>query len=144
MALSFTQVICIVADTALIFINNERFQIPRNHIFKTKVTLRRFVDLKMTFSLMLGRHSLYILLSLFLSWIDEIPRNGSTTIISFFSDDIFSVLRWVKSLLRNLQTHLSIKNNGNEFFRHITLSFSISWWNDMKDDDILYALYNKV
>ena len=75
-------------------------------------------DLKTTFNLMSLLQVRNISISCLFTWRDIFPRTLEDTVISFLEGLYFSFLLFINNLPKNVLTHLTMKNNGKEFFCH--------------------------
>ena len=83
-------------------------------------------DLKTTFNLMSLLQVRNISISCLFTWRDIFPKNSKDTVTSFLVELSFSFFLFISNLSKNFLTHLSMKNNGKEFFCHTDFKNKIS------------------
>ena len=85
-------------------------------------------DLKATFNLMFLLQLRNISISCLFTWRDIFPKISTDTVISFLVELSLTFFLVINNLCKNFSTHLSMKNNGKEFFCHTDFRNKISWW----------------
>ena len=67
-----------------------------------------------------------ISVSCLFTWRDISHENPKDNVISFLAELSFSFLLFINNIFKNFLTHLSMKNNGKEFFCHTDFKNKIS------------------